>query len=64
MSDRWIDRRLVDKVGKDEADIIKRTMQSGDIERWKIQVKPDGSTGISKINEKGYVIRGIAGKVE
>lgn len=64
MDDRWVQNRLKDKVGPEEARNIRRAMDEGRVEKWKIQVKPDGSTGISKIDTDGNVIRGNAGKVK
>jgi hypothetical protein len=64
MDNDWILNRLEAKVGADEAEYIEDAIRLGNIERWKIQVSPDGTTYISKIDAKGNVIRGNAGKVD
>ena len=64
MDDDWVRNRLDRKVSEKEAKKIRDAMkEDGLVEKWKIQVKPDGTTSISKIDEVGDVIRGNAGKV-
>lgn len=45
MSDDWVlaRNRLEDKVGRIEADNIRQAMEKGNVEKWLINVKPDGT---------------------
>lgn len=44
MSDDWLtDKRLVRKVGEEEADKIRQALNNRSVEKWLINVKPDGS---------------------
>lgn len=52
MSDDWLtDKRLIDKVGRKEADAIKQAMKKGNIEKRLIQVGEDGSTSMVKLGK-------------
>jgi hypothetical protein len=59
MSDGWLtDKRLIDKVGEEEADKIRQAINNRSVEKWLINVKPDGSAtkvlldrGASKIGK-------------
>ena len=59
MSDPWMtDKRLIDKVGEVEADKIRQAIDAGRVDKWLINVKPDGSatkvlldSGASKIGK-------------
>lgn len=59
MSDSWLtDKRLVDKVGEEEADKIRQALNNRSVEKWLINVQPDGSAtkvllnkGASKIGK-------------
>lgn len=54
MSDQWLtDGRLIDKVGREEADAIRQAMNSGNVEKWMIKIAPDGSTSVIKIDATG-----------
>lgn len=59
MSDDWLtDKRLIDKVGEAEARKISQALNKGDVEKWLVNVKPDGTatkvlldSGASKIGK-------------
>jgi hypothetical protein len=63
MDDRWVNKRLEDKVGREEAENIADAMKEGRVEKWLIRVEDDGTTSATKINAAGSPIRGNAGKV-
>jgi hypothetical protein len=65
MDDAWVKKRLVDKVGLEEAENVKSAMNTpGGVEKWRIGVGEDGSASATKINAAGSPIRGQAGKVD
>ncbi|MCX7113139.1 MAG: DUF4150 domain-containing protein [Proteobacteria bacterium] len=63
MDDTWVRRRLVDKVGKEEADNITTSMNNSRVEKWLIRVEEDGTSNAKLIDLDGNVIRGNVGKV-
>ena len=64
MSDSWIrgdltgTNRVLEAVGGDQrlADQVQDAMRNGRIEKWKINVKPDGSTEVRVLDGRGYVL--------
>lgn len=64
MSDRWVEDRLVAKVGNKEADRIMESMRSGQVEKWVVRVGEDGATIAKKIDADGNVILGNKGIVK
>jgi len=57
MSDTWLnDRRLIDKVGLEEADAIRQAINNGNVEKWLIQIGEDGSTSMVKLDGAGKPI--------
>ncbi|MCX7113407.1 MAG: hypothetical protein NTX45_25545, partial [Proteobacteria bacterium] len=56
MSDDWLTkRRLIDKVGEENADIIRQSLRKGDgsVEKWLIRVREDGSARMTKLDKFG-----------
>lgn len=65
MDDRWVKKRLVDKLGMVDAEELSYQLSKpGHVEKWLIRVMDDGSVGTTKINSAGAPIRGFAGKVK
>jgi len=50
MSKKWIDNRLIDKVGEENADAIWQSAKRGKVENWLIKVDEHGSTNIVKLD--------------
>ncbi|AVS64770.1 hypothetical protein C8245_02835 [Paracidovorax avenae] len=63
MDDAWVDKRLVEKVGKEQAEAIRDAMDAGKVEKWLVRVDENGATTATKIGKDGNVLRGKAGKV-
>ena len=56
MSDDWLTkRRLIDKVGEENADIIRQSLRrdDGSVEKWLIRVSEDGSARMTKLDKFG-----------
>ncbi|WP_435106790.1 hypothetical protein [Arhodomonas sp. AD133] len=65
MSNDWIlgsDRLRNAGLSREEALAIRRGLADGSVERVLIRLKPDNSLRMSRINGRGYVVRGNAGK--
>jgi hypothetical protein len=63
MDDVWVNKRLVDKVGIDEAAKIEAAMKNGTVDKWLVRVAEDGSSSARLIDSAGNAIPGNAGKV-
>ncbi len=63
MDDAWVNKRLVDKVGIDEAAKIEAAMKNGTVDKWLVRVAEDGSSSARLIDSAGNAIPGNAGKV-
>jgi len=52
MSDSWLTReRLVDKVGRENADVILESLDKGDVEKWLMKIDEHGSARMVKLDE-------------
>ena len=63
MDDFWVRQRLEEKVGAEQADLIKQAMDEGKVEKWVVRVDENGLRSVKKIDKNGNVILGNKGIV-
>ena len=63
MDNEWVSKRLVDKVGPEDAAKIRDATDKGSVEKWLIRVNEDGSSTARLIDANGNAVLGNKGKV-